>query len=938
MVVVTSALAQTGSLKGRITDKTTKEGLPSVTVLVKGTYYGASTDVDGYYTIPKINPGTYVVDVKLIGYKMVQYPALKITAGATTTQNVQLEETSLSLGQEIIVEGERPIFNIEETSSKHAIKSEDIAVAEVKNIQDIVSMQVGVVKSDDQIHIRGGRSYETAYVIDGISVQDPLAGTGFGAQLPTDAIEEAEVITGGFNAEYGQATSGVVHLTTKDGGDVYTGSLSHKQDHFGFNDNSRSNWNTDIYDFSLSGPDVITQKLLPALGVEIPGTVSFFVNGDINLSDGYLRWVETINSDGMPNGWTVKAPHGLKSSLISASGFMPRRDNQWSGFGKLTWKITPTVKLSYAVSYSLTANQNTQSIQTTLDYQEPQPGYQYLFQNIPDSANTFAQINIQQSLTLTNVINTRTFYELRLSRYTSHLRADAGGKSWEQYTEPKDIVTLPLIYRNVGGDTVTVIPGDGFYDTGSPYYWRDQFFNEYTVKFDLTSNLNEKNKFKSGIEMRFQNIQMIDIYEPWVRPMGYDNDIYAVNAAMGALYAQDNLTFGGMILNFGLRFDYWFPGKYVDDAMRNDSTSLVNSTIRNKYFEDTYSLFGRRWKGRLSPRIAIAHPISDNQTFTFSYGHYSKFPRPQYVYTKLVKTNARATTQTIGNPDLNPETTVAYEVGLHNQLSENDALNVTAYYKDIFDYITAKSVTYSTGTYTTYINLDYARTRGIEVEYIKRYSDWFRGNASVSYSLGTGKSSSAEEALYSIQQGTDENVKESPLIWNRPFSGSLFLNFRVKKGRPLFGFGNGILDDYNIYTRLFYESGKRYTSLIYAGTDASTGRPYYVSDENNINGAIGEDIMTVDLNFEKYFTVNKLTFVVSLEISNLLDRKNAQIINAATGKAYEPTQSNGSWTPTPNSWNDPHYPELQAPVDPYPYNPARYQEPRHYLFGLAVKF
>ena len=289
-----------------------------------------------------------------------------------------------------MVVGEKPIFNIEETSSKHAIKSEDIEVAAVKSVQDVVAMQVGVVKSDDQIHIRGGRSYETAYVIDGISVQDPLAGTGFGAQLPPGSIQEAEVITGGYNAEYGQATSGVINLTTKDGGDKYSGSLTHKQDHFGFNDNTRSNFKTDIYDFSLSGPEPITTTLLPAIGLKVPGSISFFVNGNINLTDGYTRWVEKINSDGLPDGWEVEAPGGLKSSM---------------GFGKLTWKITPTIKLAYAASYSLAVNQNTQSIQTTLEYVEPQPGYQYLFQNIPDSANTFAQLNIQQSLVL---LRTRT--------------------------------------------------------------------------------------------------------------------------------------------------------------------------------------------------------------------------------------------------------------------------------------------------------------------------------------------------------------------------------------------------------------------------------------------------------------------------------------------------------------------------------------------------
>ena len=103
-------------------------------------------------------------------------------------------------------------------------------------------------------------------------------------------------------------------------------------------------------------------------------------------------------------------------------------------------------------------------------------------------------------------------------------------------------------------------------------------------------------------------------------------------------------------------------------------------------------MFGQRWKARLSPRLGISHPVSDNQTLFFSYGHFSKLPRPQFVYSKLEKTSARSTFQTVGNPNLNPETTVSYELGLRNQLGESDVLTLTAYYKDIFDYITARTV------------------------------------------------------------------------------------------------------------------------------------------------------------------------------------------------------------------------------------------------------
>jgi len=946
LVLVCNARSQTlqlGSLRGRVIDKSSKEGLPSVNVVIKGTYYGASTDIDGNFVISKINPGSYVVEVSLLSYKMVQYSAVKIDPGQETKLDVQLEETSLSFGQEIVVVGEKPLFDIEETSSRRSVRSEDLQAAAVQNVSDIVSLQVGVVKSDDQIHIRGGRSYETAFLLDGISVQDPLAGTGFGMQLPPGAIQEVEVITGGYNAEYGQATSGVVSFTTKEGSDQFAGSANHKQDHFGFNNNSLSNFNTDTYELWLSGPEPFTTHLLPLLGLDLPGKVSFFTNVNVNFSDGYTRWVERIDERGKPTGYELKAPGGLYSSLAGGTTYAPRRSNNWSSLSKLTWKMTSTMKLSYSLSYSMAINQNTQTIQTTLDRAEPQPGYQYLFQRIPDSANTFTQINAQHSLILTHTLGPKMFYELRLSRFTAHVRGDANGRYWDQYQEPKDIVTFPVVYYNLGHDTVGVIPGDGFYDTGNPTVWRDHYINEYTVKFDLTSHFNEKNKFKAGVEARFQDIQMVDIVSPWVRPLGFNNDIYTVKPMLGAVYVQDNLSHGGMILNFGLRFDYWFPGKYVDDAIRNDDQSLVSPTIREQYLRDTYQAFGLRWKGRLSPRIAIAHPVTDNQTLFFSYGHFSKFPRPQFVYSKLLRSNARSTFQVIGNPNLNPETTVAYELGLRNQLSENDVLSVTAYYQDIFDYVTAKSIPaqqtrFSAGSYLTYINLDYARRRGFEVEYKKRYSNWFRGSVSGSYSIATGKSSSATEALFNIQQGLEENIKETFLPWDRPFQGSLVLNFKVNKGEPLFDVGKGILDDYNTYVRLFYQSGKRYTAYKFIGNESSTGRPLYAQDLANPSGKVAKDVLTVDLNFEKNIDFSFVRLVLSIEIQNLFDRRNVQLVNPLTGEAYEYETPDGKPTPTPTSWNDPHYPDLQAPIDPFPYNPARYLEPRNIRIGLSARF
>lgn len=914
-----------GKIEGIVKDASSKDVLPGVNVMLKGTYYGAASDFNGRYSIDKISPGTYTVEVTLIGYKTMQYTGIKIISGKTTQLNIDMSETVLTMEQDIVVVGEKPLVEVDETQSKRTISKQDIEVAVIENINDLVTQQSGVVKSDNSIHIRGGRSYENAFLLDGVSIQDPLAGTGFGLQLSSSSIEEVDVITGGYNAEYGDATSGVVNVKTREGGEKYSGSISYKRDNFGYKD-SYHVFNTDVLESNFSGPEPLTKYVLPALGLQIPGEITFFANFYMGITDGITQ------------GYNKSTATQLYSSTFHGTKFAPRSENSWFWLFKLTYKLSSTIKLQYSFNQSVNINQNSQSLQSNLEYVEPSPGYQFEYQNILDNANTFTHNNKYNTLSLTHTLNSKTFYEFKLNHYFSTLRADANGKYWYQYEEPKDIVTFPIEYYNLGRDTIGVIPGDGFWDVGNPFTWRDHYINEFSVKGDITSFFDEKNKFKAGFNAIFQEMQVIDIYKPWIGTLGLNNDIYKVHPAKGSFYAQDNINFSGMILNFGLRLDYWFPGKYVDDAVDNPDVITIPDETRQAYKNDSYGWFGnRRFKARLSPRLGISHPVTDNQILFFSYGHFSKWPNPQFVYAKLSPTSAQSSFQKFGNPNLNPETTVAYELGLKTQFSQDDVLTLTAYYKDIFDYVRTRSAVissarYASQSFVTYANLDYARSRGLEVEYKKRIGKWFSGMFSFSYAIVTGKSSSADEGVLVLKGDLDESVKEEYVSWDRPLTASVNLNFYVEKGKPLFDFGEGILDDYNFYLRAFFQSGKRYTQYIQTGSVDADGRPEYTSDIDNRYGEIGDNWFYIDMNFEKYFKFAGLKFSFFVEVNNVLDTKNSAIINPVTGEAYE------YGDPTPSTWNDPLYPDLQSPLNPYPYNPARYLTRRNIKFGLSLRF
>ncbi len=922
----------TGSIFG-IAKDSTNTPLEGVTIKIKGSYLGAVSEADGKYKIEKVSEGTYTIVVAYIGYRTVEYTNIKVNEGQQKELNVSLNFTSFSVDQEIVVVGDRPLLDIEMTSSNHIISSDDISKSSVNDIKDIVTQQAGVIMDDNEIYIRGGRNYENSFLLDGVNVQDPLSGTGFGLQLSANSLEEVEVITGGYNAEFGQATSGVINARTKEGKYAeYNFFLSYNRDNLGFNKNSSTSFNSDVVEFNLGGPEPISKYLFKALKIKPPGEITFFGNFYMGISDGF--YVNRLKQEGLWDAGSGLANH-VYSSTFGGTRFAPRQDNNWYWLGKITWRFNPQMKLTYSFNQSVTINQNSSTLQTNLEYVEPSPGYQFNFQDLLDNANTYTQNSIFHTLTWSHTTSPKSYYEIKLNRFYTNLRADANGTPWNQYTEPLDITKPPFKYYYIDPLHTGIIPGDGFYDIGNPYTWHDHYVIEYSAKADYTNNFTPKSKLKAGIETSFQEMQLIDIYEPWIKPMGLNNDVYKVYPAFGDAYVQHSLQYKGMILNYGLRFDYWLPGKFVDDAVNNPAVVTIPDDIRKKYEEDTYNLFGRRWKGRISPRLGISHPITDNQTLFFSYGHFSKRPKPQFVYAKLNPQEAQSTFQKFGNPDLNPETTVSYELGLRNQFTNDDVLTLTAYYKNIYDYVSTKNIIINSGRYIgqsfiSYFNQDYARSRGVELEYIKRLARWFNGRFNLTYSVATGKSSSSDQGYLIVTQGAQETISENYLPWDRPFQASANLFFSIEKGKGIFGFGRNVLDDINIKTRIFFESGKRYTPEILTGT-LENGRPEYTVDYNNIYGDIGDNWFYIDVDVDKAIKVYGMDFVINFSIKNLLNNTNSTIINPITGRAYQ------FGDPTPNSWNDPVYPELQSPVDPYPYDPARYLTPRQIRFGFTLK-
>lgn len=924
--------AQTASLSGIITDTLTQETLIGVNIILTGTTYGAATDLDGSYRIENIAAGEYNVQISYVGYEKMLFTGIKFQEGEHKVMHVKLKTTSLLFDDAIVIIGEKPLVDVEDARTGSSLTEKEIELAPTRQIQGLLNTQTGVVQSSDGIHIRGGRSYETGFYIDDVSAKDPLAGTGFGIDIGSNSIEKIDVTTGGAGVEFGNATAGVVNTYTKSGDESFEFNMSYKRDDFGFNDSSISNWNQQVMELGMGGPLAFEKKL------------TWFSTLKLNFSDTYIR----------------NPAEQVISSLYPDTFWTPNQDNRWAGLLKLDYEISPRKKLAFTYVKSLTVNQDYNMLRITGNDVSFNPGYQFLFALEPDNANTYTHDTNLESLKWTHTTSNTFSYNIIASRLFVKLRADANGRPWRPEVvntefDPESIVTYPAEIFNPDDSIVFVNPGPGLYNNGGiATLWHDHYVLEYTVKaIGSLYSKDTRNKIYFGTEIKPSELQWIDITRPWIGApiqlangeytqsfrLGDISDAWKVNTLSGAFFLSDKLKYLGLIAEAGLRLEYWFPGKFVDDAVANADAPIADA-FRQAYYEDTYAFGQRRYKMRLLPKFSASFPVKENQVLFFNYGHSTIAPHPSYIYTGLDPYYAdRSTLGFIGNPDLNPEVDISYELGLKSQITLNDALNVTAFWKDKYDFITSSTILIEDVTgrevsRTIRINSDYARVRGVEIAYLKRIQKWFSGNISFSYSIATGQSSSANDVLEEIlATGNSTTTTEVPLAWDSPIDAKAYAIFTQSNDKGLFN--KKFLDDMTLYFETIFRTGKRYTPYELTGYEQVSGRPVYeiVSDPEKKYSEIGASGFWINLNYKKWWMLKTTELAFTLEVTNLLNNKNAAIINPVTGRAWEPGDA------VPSEWRDPAYID---PRDPRSYgtppeNPARYYEQRHILLGLSVK-
>lgn len=935
LLVSFSVSAQKGSISGVVTDASDKLPLIGVNVVIKGTTLGSSTNFDGKYRIDNINPGVYNVEVSYLGYEKKVFTGIRVEKGQDKILNIPLGRSSLTFDQEVVIVGDKPLVDIEQTKTEQRVSQEAIEAAPVRQLQGVLNTQAGVVLNPEGVSIRGGRTYETSFIIDGVSASDPLAGTGFGIDLGTNSIESIDITTGGGDVAFGDGTSGIVKTRTRSGGDKWEYSLGHRRDNLGFNSDWGSVWNNAVYEATAGGS---IRKIAK-------NPIRVFTSFKGSFDDQYFR----------------RPANQVVSSLYPNTAWSPSQDNRWAGMLKLDYEFNPRMRLSFTYLRSITINQDLNMLRIIGNDAPFLPGFQYNFSLQPDNANTYTHDTNMETLNWSHTTSNKFSYNITGSRLFVRLRADANGRDWRPQNvdsefDPDVIVTYPVGYFNPGDSAVFVNPGPGLFNNGGiGTLWHDHYVVEYSLRYTGNYYYNSRgDRLTFGTEVKAQEMQWIDIIRPWIGApiplpngelsqsfrLGDYSDVWKVNPTRGAFYASNKIKYRGLIAEIGGRLEYWFPGAFVDNAV-NDPRSPIRDEIRQSYQDNTIGVFGARMKMRLLPKISASFPIKDNQVMFFNYNHSMILPHPSWVYQGLNPLyQDRSVLARVGNPDLNPEVDISYELGIRSQLSSNDALTVSAYWKDKYDFITAASVqivdvTGRENTRTIRINADYARIRGLEVSYLKRIGKWFSGQFSGSYMVATGQSSSASEALNQIiNSGNREDTKETYLAWDSPFDLKINTTFTVNNKRGLFGIK--ALDRMSLYIEGIYRTGRRYTPFIYQGVEPITGRPIYEVDPNPLAlwSRLGEDIYWIDMNLRKWWVIKKMRIEASVQLTNVLNTLNTIIPNPVTGRAWEPGD------PVPSNWRDPAFldpRDFRSRGTP-PDNPARYMAPRHVMFGLTVKF
>ncbi len=871
----------TGKISGRVVDAQNGEPLPGVNVQVVGTARGASTDANGEFFIINLQPGTYTLEFSMIGYQSVRMEGVKVSVNRTSFVEVALRETVLQ-ADEIVVTASRMAHKKDQTSSIRNVSSDQIEVLPVESVQGVLQMQAGVVAG----HFRGGRANEVSYMVDGLQVTEAFRGESQLISVEPEAIQDLEVITGTFNAEYGRAMSGVVNAVTKEGGKQWEGLAlvqlgnyltGHKDIFIGLKD-SEFNRLQD-YRLQLSGP--IWQDKL-----------TFFTNLRMRKDDSYLNGIYRFNVDDSSN-FQDPNPENWYSEHTGDNSYVPLNDNQTLNFlSKLTARLGSRLKLTFSYIYNKG------------DWQE----YNHFYKYNPFGLATYHKISSLYALGLNHLFARSAFYELKISYLDSYF----GHYVFENPTDPR--------YVN---DKYSRFGSSSGFSTGDQQKMHERrWLRDWNVKFDLTYQWNKHHSFKTGLlytlhelDNRYSQIRNLYygtdleyvLYQPVVYPdSSIYSDIYKMKPVEFSAYLQDKIEFEELVINIGVRYDYFDPAAYYPSQRRNPANQLQFPENPEKMSK----LLKAKPKVQISPRLGLAYQLSDVALLHFSYGHFFQMPPLYALYENHAFRVAPKDYQTtMGNAQIEAQKTVQYEVGLWQEIVPGMGLEVALYYRDIYSLLSTKIIsTFNQIEYGLYTNKDYGNSKGLEIKF-----DYTRGPVStfINYTLQYTRGNADNPRFNFDRAGNSRDPIPTliPMSWDQRHTFNATVSYQPT--------------NYGVTLTGYFNSGTPYT-WVPQPTEPLAKLNLYP------NFATKPSKIQVDLNaFYLMQLAGRYKLKLTLNVYNLLDRLNENIVNPETGRAYTAIITDVERASHRSNFNT---------VEDRFQNPAMFDPPRLVKVGVGIIF
>jgi outer membrane receptor protein involved in Fe transport len=989
LLAIPSFAAVTGKITGHITDAANGEALVGVTVAVNGTALGAVTDVDGKYTVLNVPVGTYMIRLSAVGYASVEVSNVEVSSDLATYIDQTMTSQATELGKTISVTAERPLVVKDKTTTIEIVKKDQIRALPTRGFEQVIGIQNSVVTKNSanftmrqrggreqnaagtEINLRGGRPSEVAYYVDGFSQQDPLTGVST-TNISNNAIEEVSVQAGTFSAEYGHVSSGIVNVVTSSGTDEYHGTFEAVTDNV-VGDSYDQNWysgdfggpipGTEKGRFFVSGerrwwadrtPASNTDRMIEEFG-DAFGLTDLYEDTHrlpSNWLDGW-SWQAKIDYDFTPNVKLLLSTNGsidtwqeYRQEWLLNAAHMPKYEDKSAGYNaKLTHTLNANTFYNLSASYYMTERYRGDGV-VFKDYEAHQrfhvnPEYEDLNLFLTDAETvrrTLDSVDAGGVGYFTDGEDIRSF--------------DTDSLEWTfDSTEVIDSVTDPINWDT----SYTVDTTINAVAANAPSYYTGYLHRRssyYGLKGDITTQLSSAHTTRFGFDFQrhtlrfFQNLNATQGYAASrVNAYGYDINGEESDDAKHpinlGLWLQDRFEWDGLIISAGLRFDYfdYKTDRIINPASpRDPDESLQDTDPTNDVPEDVTlgpeDLEPSKKFYRFSPRIGVSFPVSDRTQMHINYGKSFQRPDLNKLYLSYDFLDARigaGSFYPFASPNLEPEKTTQYEVGITHQLGLTTAFGVTAYYKDIQDLTAIFHQAAVPTSYDFYSNTDYGTVKGVDLSFTMRRTHNIAMSLKYTLSYATGTGSYPNSQYIIAWQNPSETPKQTQALdFDRRHSMVGVIDWRTGRSQgPKLG-DMYPLENFGVNFLVSAGSGTPYTPFrIY---DEATEAAVTPLPRGQINSSRMPWTWQIDMKAEKTIDVGSYKLVPYVWVKNLLDRDNVVGVYEGTGQADETNFLRTPEGAAAYTGSDADLYRLKQ------FNPTNYGNPRQILFGVRLSF